>query len=429
MRITDIIAAKRDGRELEPEDIESIVLGSVRGDVADYQMSAFLMACYIRGLSRRETFALTMAMVASGSVLDLSSIPGYKVDKHSTGGVGDKATLVVVPILAACGLKVPKMSGRGLGFTGGTLDKLESIPGFRTRLSNEQIVSQVREVGAVMAGQTAELVPADKLMYALRDVTATVDSIPLISASVMSKKIACGADHVLLDVKAGSGALAKDIESARCLADLMIDIGKNAGRHVAAVITDMSQPLGHTVGNAIEVAEAIETLKGAGPPDLREICLTLSGLLVEMCGASDGLAQAAAALESGAALEAFRRVLRAQGGDEHILDDPLRLPRAAYSTPILSKQTGHISSIDCAMVGTAALLLGAGREHKEDSVDHAVGLRIHVKVGDYVSRGDQIAELYANDSSRVDAASRALLGGIVVGDCVVQPPRVLDVLR
>lgn len=420
MRVTDIIAAKRDGLELTARDIDRIVLGFASGEVPDYQMAAFLMAARIRGLSFDETCALTRAMIASGKTLDWSGVPGVKVDKHSTGGVGDKTTLVVVPILAACGLKVPKMSGRGLGFTGGTLDKMESVPGLTTALEAERLTRQVTEVGAAIAGQTADIVPADKMIYALRDVTATVDSIPLIAASVMSKKIACGADVVLLDVKVGSGAFMRDIADARELARTMIAIGERLGRRAAAVVTDMDQPLGLAVGNALEVREALLTLKGGGPPDLRSLCVRLSALLLDIAehrpSADEGRARAEAALDTGAALGKFEEIVRAQGGDARCVRDPSLLPTAPVVAPVISDRAGFVSRIDAAHVGTAACALGAGRSRKEDIVDPAAGLVLRHKVGDRVEAGARLAEVHASTASSTQEACELILEAYEIGD-------------
>jgi pyrimidine-nucleoside phosphorylase len=433
MRIQDTIAAQRDGNELAPEDISQIVLDYTSGRIPDYQMSAFLMAVYIRGLSYANTSALTRAMVESGRTIDLSSISGTKVDKHSTGGVGDKTTLVVVPLLAACGLKVPKMSGRGLGFTGGTLDKLESIPGFNTALSIDRFTRQVRDIGAAIAGQTSDIVPADKKIYALRDVTATVGSIPLIAASVMSKKIACSSDVIVLDVKVGSGAFMRDIDQARELARTMIAIGRDFDRRVAAVITDMSQPLGDAVGNALEAAEAIETLKGGGPEDLKSLCIKLSAIILYIAGhcrsAEEGKATAVDALASGMALDKFTQIVEAQGGNARTVSDPSLLPRAKIKHEVASESSGWVEEIDTAGVGIAASILGAGREKKEDSIDPAVGLLVHKKLGDAVENGESIATLFANDPETVSAAASRLIGSYNVGDRPDVPPLVREVVR
>lgn len=432
MRIQDIIAAKRDGRELTGEEIARIVLEYSSGRIPDYQMSAFLMAVFIRGMSFDETTAMTRAMVESGATLDLSSVPGIKVDKHSTGGVGDKATLVVVPMLASCGLKAAKMSGRGLGHTGGTLDKLESIPGFNTALDMDRFIDQLKSVGAAMAGQSSDIVPADKMIYALRDVTATVESIPLIAASVMSKKIACSADVILLDVKVGSGAFVEDIESARELAQTMIAIGKNLGRRVGAVITDMNQPLGHTVGNALEVAEAIETLRGNGPADFRELCIELCALMLFMADHASVIEKArelaAATLKSGSALSKFTEIVSAQGGDIRVVDDPLILPQSRIVHAIISEKSGFVGSIDCAQIGKAASVLGAGRNRKEDTIDPAVGIVVEKKLGDYVENGDAIAVVHANDPDAVPIAASMILQSYELGEKPEVPPLIYETI-
>ena len=432
MRTLDIIAAKRDGKELAEADIRSLVLDYASGSMPDYQMSAFLMSVYLRGLTFPETVALTQAMIDSGTCLDLSLIPGPKVDKHSTGGVGDKTTLVIVPILAACGLRLPKMSGRGLGFTGGTLDKLESIPGYNTALPLDRIVRQVNEIGAAMAGQTLDIVPADKKMYALRDVTATVESIPLIAASIMSKKIACGSEVILLDVKVGSGAFAKSIEEARELARTMIAIGEGLGRTVGAAITDMSQPLGHAVGNALEVMEAVDTLHGRGPADFTELCITLSTILLHLAepnhAAESARTSIGRVLDSGAALAKFAEIVRAQDGDPRVAEDLSVLPRTAHFHEVRSEATGVISAIDTAGIGMAASVLGAGRERKEDSVDPAVGMVIEKKLGERIEKGDVIAIVHANDPARIAESERLIRQAYAVGDTGEAPDLVHEVI-
>ena len=432
MRTQDIIAAKRDGKELPESDIRSIVLDYTSGVVPDYQMSAFLMAVCLRGMSFAETVSLTQAMIDSGTTLDLSPINGTKVDKHSTGGVGDKTTLVIVPLLAACGLYVPKMSGRGLGFTGGTLDKLESIPGFSTSLPLERFVRQVASIGAAIAGQTADIVPADKKIYALRDVTATVDSIPLIAASIMSKKIACSSDVILLDVKVGSGAFARDIDQARELARTMIAIGAGLGRTVGAAITDMSQPLGRAVGNALEVKEAVDTLQSRGPADFTELCMQLSAILLQMARPERSMLSARTSVESAliseAALEKFAEIVSAQGGDARILEDASLLPQAAHTHPVVSHKTGVVSAIDTAATGLAASVLGAGREHKEDAIDPAVGIVIEKKLGDRVEKGDVLAVIHANDPARVFEAERLLGTSYTIGSAAAVPQLIHEVI-
>lgn len=433
MRIPDIIAAKRDGRELSEREISEIVLGYARDSVPDYQMSALLMAAFIRGLSPGETLSLTRVMVESGQVLNLSAITGAKVDKHSTGGVGDKTTLIVVPILAACGLKVPKMSGRGLGFTGGTLDKLESIPGFRTALSVEEFTGQVQRIGAAMAGQTHDIVPADKKIYALRDVTATVDSLPLIAASVMSKKIACSADIIVLDVKAGSGAFMRDRTRARDLARMMVGIGRSFGRTVGAAITNMDQPLGHAIGNALEVEEAVRVLKGEASGDLGALCISLSALGLEFAGVAKGTDRCAGlarqTLSSGAALAKFIEIVSAQGGDSRVVEDLSLLPRAAQVVEVRSPSSGLVSSIDCAQLGRAAGLLGAGRERKEDIIDLAAGLTVLKKLGDRVEAGEPLALIHTNKAEPLPLAEQMIRDAYTLGSKAITPPLVYEVIR
>lgn len=407
-RTYDILAKKRDGGKHSSDEIRALVLGYVSGDVTDYHMAAWLMAVCINGLDTEETVALTQAMVASGETVDHSCLPGPTVDKHSTGGVGDKTTLVLAPLLASAGLTVAKMSGRGLGITGGTIDKLESIPGFNTVLSQEAFLALAREERCVVAGQTANLVPADKKIYTLRDVTATVDCMSLIAASVMSKKIASGADTILLDVKTGSGAFMKDIESARKLAQLMIMIGEGMGRRTIAAITNMDQPLGMAVGNAIEVAEAIETLSGRGPDDLKELCLELGAMLLSTV--SHGRAQSeprerlSKLLSSGAALEKFRQWVAAQGGNPRVADDPSILPQARRSTTLSAPVRGYVQAVDAFAIGRAASCLGASRTRKEDSIDPTAGVLLRKKAGDAVETGEEMAMLLYSGDIDVDPA-------------------------
>lgn len=434
MRVYDIIAKKRDGLRLSKVEIAFIVDGFVRGEIPDYQMSAWLMACYLQGLDGAETANLTSAMVESGKKIDLSAIPGRKVDKHSTGGVGDKTTLTVLPMVAACGVPVAKMSGRGLGHTGGTLDKLESIPGFNVNLTMEQFISQVEKIGVAIAGTSEEIVPADKKIYALRDVTATVSSIPLIASSVMSKKIAGGADAIVLDVKVGSGAFMKKVEEARELARIMVLIGQMAEREVVAVITNMDGPLGMAVGNALEVREAIETLKDNGPPDFKELCLEIGGQMLILGEKAADLEEAKHKLEevlaSGAALKKFAQLIKAQGGNPAIVDRLELLPRATIISEIPAERSGYIQSIDAAKVGEAALELGAGRLTKESSIDLSVGILLRVKVGDSVMKGEPIAELHAGDYSKLDAADSLLTRAIMIREeKPVLKPLVYDIIR
>jgi pyrimidine-nucleoside phosphorylase len=430
IRAAELIERKRDGHELGGEELAELVLEYSRGDVPDYQMAAFLMAVYFQGLSSAETFALTDAMVRSGETIDLASALGRRVvDKHSTGGVGDKTTLAVGPIVAACGVPFGKMSGRGLGHTGGTLDKLESIPGFRVELSTDEFLAQVRDVGLAIVGQTADLVPADKKLYGLRDVTATVDNVSLIAASIMSKKIASGADAIVLDVKVGDGAFMKTLADAQVLAETMLALGQRAGRDVVCVLTDMDQPLGHAVGNALEVRESVAVVRGEGPPDLTELVLdacahllALSDLDVDVAG---GRALAEAVVADGTALTAYERWIRAQGGDP----DEAALPKAPLVHEAFAPRDGYVQRLAALPVGLAALHLGAGRRTKDEPVDHAVGIVCGKKRGDYVEAGEPLAELHARDESSAAEAASTVLAAYELGD---EPPRargiVLDTL-
>ncbi|HEV8339423.1 MAG TPA: pyrimidine-nucleoside phosphorylase [bacterium] len=430
VRPYELILKKRDGGELSPEEIDALLGAYLREEIADYQMSAFLMAVFFRGMSAVETAALTMAMVRSGETLDLEALGGAPVDKHSTGGVGDKTSLVLIPLVAAAGARVAKLSGRGLGHTGGTIDKLESIPGFRTDLTRERMVDQVRRIGCALAGQTADLVPADKRLYALRDVTGTVESIPLIAASVMSKKIAGGARGIVLDVKAGSGAFMKTVEDARRLAEAMVAIGREVRRQTVAVISDMDQPLGHAVGNAVEVAEAIATLQGTGPEDLTALCLTLGSHMLVLAGAERSLEAAEArlrrALEDGLALERFRKLVEAQGGDVRVVDDPDLLPRARHTLPVVAAGEGVVKAIDARAIGLAAMSLGAGRARKEDRIDPAVGVRLERKVGERVVAGDPLATVLASDEEKGADAVRQIEEAYAISGAAAAPaPRPL----
>ena len=414
MRAVDLIEKKRDGARLTAEELRFLVQGFARGEIPDYQMSAFMMAVLFRGMDPDEATELTLAMAESGERLDLGAVERC-VDKHSTGGVGDKTTLVVAPLVAACGLPVAKLSGRGLGFSGGTLDKLESIRGFRVQLQKEEFLRQVREVGVVIAGQTAELAPADGAMYALRDVTGTVPSIPLIAASIMSKKIAGGAPAVVLDVKVGSGAFMKDLRSATELARLMVRIGARAKLRVVAELTDMEQPLGRAVGNALEVREAIETLHGRGPRDLTELALAAGAEMLVLGGRARTRERArgllAERLQSGAGYRKFRDLVAAQGGDTAMVDDPGRLPRAPRVRELRAPRSGWVAAVHAESVGIASVRLGAGREKKGDAIDHATGVVLHAKVGDRVARGDLLAEVHgagrAADDAALDLVARA----------------------
>ena len=414
MLMTEIIRRKRDGLSLGEPEIREAILGYAQGRIPDYQMAALLMAVFIRGLDEAELACWANAMLHSGDLVDLSAIPGSKVDKHSTGGVGDKVSIPLAPLVAACGVRVPMVSGRGLGHTGGTLDKLESIPGFRTDLPIERFAQGIREVGVCMIGQTERLVPADRLLYALRDVTATVDSIPLIAASIMSKKLAEGISGLVLDVKVGSGAFMKTIECARELANTMVSIGRRNGVRTVAFLTDMNQPLGWAVGNALEIEESIEILNGKGPPDTTALVRVLGGAMLQLGGVAatpeDGEAMIAEAIRSGAGLETFRRMIAFQGGDPQVADDPKRLPRAADRLDIVADQDGFVASVDSERVGLAGVLLGAGRKTKEDRIDPAVGFRVQVRIGDQVRRGDPLVTVFYNDAGalrEVEAMLRA----------------------
>ena len=431
MNAAELIQRKRDGAELSAGELSDLVLGYVRGDVPDYQMSAFLMAVYFKGLTAAETFALTDAMIRSGETLDLGSALGRKVvDKHSTGGVGDKTSIAVGPIVAACGVPFGKMSGRGLGHTGGTLDKLESIPGYRVELTTEEFVEQVRDAGMAIVGQTADLVPADKLLYALRDVTATVDNISLIAASIMSKKIAGGADAIVLDVKVGDGAFMKTLDAARELAQAMIDLGRHADRETMCVLTDMEQPLGHAVGNALEIREAVDTICGQGPADFTELVLDSVAHLLALSDLgideSEGRRRAEDAVTSGAALQAYERWIEAQHGDPS-LD---RLPRAAVVREVQAPRGGVVAGLGAIRIGVAALHLGAGRRTKEDSIDHAVGIVCLKKRGDTVAAGEAMAEVHARDVASAEAAAADVLAGYRLADDAPSTGSiVLEVLR
>ena len=423
MRAVDLIGKKREGHALTSGEIDFLIQGFVKGEIPDYQMSAFLMAVCYSKMDARETADLTLSMMHSGDVVDLSDIPGVKVDKHSTGGVGDTTTLVVAPLVAACGGKVAKMSGRGLGHTGGTLDKLESIPGLTIEQPMSDFKKQVKELGLAVVGQSGNLVPADKLLYALRDVTSTVKSIPLIASSIMSKKLAAGADAIVLDVKVGTGAFVETLEEAKELASTMVEIGKHLNRRVVAVITDMNQPLGLAVGNALEVREAVELLSGklpAGDP-LYEVCMLLASHMLQLSGLAkeDGEAREKlkTALNSGAALEKLREMVRAQGGDASYMDVKKidELCKVKQHIPVYLDDAGEIESMDAAKIGLAAQLLGAGRARKEDAIDHAVGLVMHKRLGDMVNPNEPVCTLYVNDDSRVAEVVTTLKEAISVG--------------
>lgn len=412
MRLVDLIRKKRDGHELSREEISSIIAAYTRDEVPDYQIAALLMAIVLRGMSKAELAALTEAMLHSGEVLDLSHLAGVKVDKHSTGGVGDKTSLVLAPIVAAGGLKVPMISGRGLGHTGGTLDKLEAIPGFSVNLSLDRFIAALDNTGCGLIGQTKEIAPADKKLYALRDVSGTVESPYLICASIMSKKLAEGIDALVLDVKTGSGAFMKKEEDATYLAELMVETGRRMGKKMVALITDMDQPLGLAVGNALEVIECFEVLKGRGPADLRELSLELCGWMFYLGGRTEtvnaGKQLAAELIANGQGLEKFREIIAMQGGDPTVVDDYSRLPQASHAVKIASKNTGYVASINCEEIGTASVVLGGGRERKEDAVDPAVGIVLHKKVGDTVAQGEAICTVYYNSDGRLGEARRLI---------------------
>ncbi|HAF17726.1 MAG: thymidine phosphorylase [Thermacetogeniaceae bacterium] len=433
MRAVDLIIKKREGGRLTFQELEYMVRGFVEGEIPDYQMSSFLMAAFLRGLNYEETKYLTLAMIKSGDLLDLKDIPGIKVDKHSTGGVGDKTTLVLVPLVAAAGLKVVKMSGRALGHTGGTLDKLESIPGFRTDLSLDEMKRAASSIGAVLAGQTENLVPADKKIYALRDVTGTVDSLPLIASSIMSKKIAGGADRIVLDVKVGSGGFLPFVDRARALGELMAALGSEFRRKTVIVISSMEQPLGLAVGNAQEVKEAISTLKGKGPSDLVELCLVLGGEMLAAAGVAaspeEGRKSLEKLLEQGAGLAKMREIITAQGGSPEVLDNPDLLPRAAEQIEVQADKEGIVHWINAREIGWASLLLGAGRLRKDDKIDPAVGIVLRKKMGDAVAVGEPIAELHVNRRDNLAEVKERVKKSFVIGqDSPQLPPLIHDIV-
>lgn len=424
MRMVDIIAKKRDGKELTTEEINFFIQGYTKGTIPDYQASSLAMAIYFQDMSDRERADLTMAMVNSGETIDLSAIEGIKVDKHSTGGVGDTTTLVLAPLVAALDVPVAKMSGRGLGHTGGTIDKLESVDGFHVELTNDEFVQLVNRDKVAVIGQTGNLTPADKKLYALRDVTGTVNSIPLIASSIMSKKIAAGADAIVLDVKTGAGAFMKTNEEAEALAHAMVKIGNNVGRNTMAIISDMSQPLGFAIGNALEVKEAIDTLKGEGPADLTELVLTLGSQMVVLAKKANTLEEARKMLievmEKGKALEKFKVFLKNQGGDPSVVDNPEKLPQAKYKIDVLAQESGFVSNIIADEIGVAAMLLGAGRATKEDEIDLAVGLMLRKKVGDKVEKGETLVTIYANRED-VENVKAKIYENIAISSDAKQP--------
>ena len=433
MRMYDVIKAKRDGLELSDGDIRAFIEGYVKGEIPDYQAAALCMAIYFRGMSVKETTVLTEAIRDSGERLELSGIHGFRVDKHSTGGVGDKTSLVVAPLVAACGIKVAKMSGRGLGHTGGTVDKLEAIPGFCTTLDKKEFERIVNETGLAIVGQSAELAPADKLLYALRDVTATVDSLPLIASSIMGKKLAADDDGIVLDVKTGSGAFMKDPEDSRALARLMVQIGQRAGKRTVALITDMDQPLGRAVGNTLEVIEAIEVLQGGGPQDLVDLCLALASHMLSLAGLGTPEECAVLAREqltNGRAKGAMIEMVRRQRGDATVIEQPERLGRAPYQREVRAEADGYIARVDCEAYGRVALLLGAGRNKKEDEIDPLAGYVLNKKTGDAVRKGDVIATLYASDEELFAAAEQTMLAATEISDTAPAPrPLIFEVVE
>jgi pyrimidine-nucleoside phosphorylase len=413
MRAVDIIIKKRDRQELTAEEIDFFVQGFTRDEIPDYQASAWAMAILLNGMTPRETADLTLSLANSGECLDCSVVVPIAVDKHSTGGVGDKTTLVVEPVVAACGLPVGKISGRGLGFSGGTLDKLESIPGFRTDLTTQEFLEQLRKIGLVLTGQTANLAPADGKLYAIRDVTGTVQSIPLIASSIMSKKIAAGADAILLDVKVGEGAFMETLPEARELAELMVSIAKSAGRRCTALLSDMNQPLGQAVGNALEVREAIDTLHGKGPADFREHCLVVAAHMLVLgekaAGEAEGRRMAEEALDRGGAWDRFTALVAAQEGNVAYVEEPDRLPKANLVKTLKAPQSGYLREINARLVGEAAVVLGAGRAKKDDAIDHAVGIEIFRQVGEWVEEGEPLFAIHANDQRKLDEARGQLM--------------------
>ena len=436
-RFVDMIHKKRLGQPLTGSEIQQMIADYVAGEIPDYQMSAMLMAICFQGMNDEELTTLTLAMRDSGDVVDLSSIEGIKVDKHSTGGVGDKTTLIVGPVVAACGVPVAKMSGRGLGFTGGTLDKLESIPGFRVGLTGEEFFRAVKDNGISVIGQTGNLAPADKLLYALRDVTSTVDSIPLIAASIMSKKLAAGSDKIVLDVTTGSGAFIKDIEGSQELARRMVAIGKGAGKETVAVLTGMEEPLGEAVGNNLEVIEAVKVLQGGGPEDVKEVCLALAGMMLSL-GYGDGQSlsyeegrqMAEKALVSGQAYEKFKAMVQTQGGDLNFIENPDKFAKAAFSDTLTAWEDGYITSMNTEGIGVAAGLLGAGRETKESEIDFSAGIQMKKKIGDAVKKGDVLAVCHAGTEEKLQQGLTYLRDCILFSSKKPEPLKlVVDIVR
>ena len=428
MRMYDIILKKRANLPLSDKEIRFVIDGYVKGEIPDYQVSALLMTIVFNGMNARELGTLTLAMAQSGNMVDLSNIDGITVDKHSTGGVGDKTTLIIAPLVAACGGKVAKMSGRGLGHTGGTIDKMESISNLKVSLEKDAFINQVNKIGLAVIGQSEGLAPADKKLYALRDVTGTVDSIPLIASSVMSKKLASGAQAILLDVKVGSGAFMKNIEDARELAKAMVDIGKGNGRSVKAILTDMDRPLGHDIGNALEIREVIDTLKGHGPEDLTHECIIMAAhmlVLSHICDYETALSRVQEALDSGAALERLRMMIDAQGGDSRVIDDESLLAIGKFTYDVTAPQDGYITYMNTEQCGIASVMLGAGRTVKDGPIDYSAGIVMHKKTGDAVSMGERIATLYASDESLFTNAAQTYLAAITIGNTA---PKVVDTI-
>ena len=428
MRMYDIILKKRANLPLSDKEIRFVIDGYVKGEIPDYQVSALLMTIVFNGMNARELGTLTLAMAQSGNMVDLSNIDGITVDKHSTGGVGDKTTLIIAPLVAACGGKVAKMSGRGLGHTGGTIDKMESIPNLKVSLEQDAFIDQVNKIGLAVIGQSEGLAPADKKLYALRDVTGTVDSIPLIASSVMSKKLASGAQAILLDVKVGSGAFMKNIEDARELAKAMVDIGKENGRSVKAILTDMDRPLGHAIGNALEIREVINTLKGHGPEDLTHECIIMAAhmlVLSRMCDYETALNRVQQVLDSGAALERLRLMIEAQGGDSRVIDDDRVLTIGKFTYDVTSPQDGYITRMNTERCGIVSVMLGAGRTVKDGPIDYSAGIVMHKKTGDSVTVGESIATLYASDESLLNNAAQTYLEAITIGNTA---PKVVDTI-
>ena len=428
MRMYDIILKKRANLPLSDKEIRFVIDGYVNGEIPDYQVSALLMTIVFNGMNARELGTLTLAMAQSGNMVDLSNIDGITVDKHSTGGVGDKTTLIIAPLVAACDGKVAKMSGRGLGHTGGTIDKMESIPNLKVSLEKDAFINQVNKIGLAVIGQSEGLAPADKKLYALRDVTGTVDSIPLIASSVMSKKLASGAQAILLDVKVGSGAFMKNIEDARELAKAMVDIGKENGRSVKAILTDMDRPLGHDIGNALEIREVIDTLKGHGPEDLTHECIIMAAhmlVLSHICDYETALSRVQQALDSGTALERLRLMIDAQGGDSRVIDDESLLAIGKFTYDVTAPQDGYITYMNTEQCGIASVMLGAGRTVKDGPIDYSAGIVMHKKTGDAVRMGERIATLYASDESLFTNAAQTYLAAITIGNTA---PKVVDTI-